>query len=52
MALEKVTYVDGETPITAKNLNEIQEEIISNRQAIEDMKTQGANSGIVNAVVE
>ena len=30
MALVKRTYVDGETIITAQNLNDIQDEIISN----------------------
>ena len=30
MALTKRTYVDGETIITAQNLNDIQDEIISN----------------------
>jgi len=35
MALEKVTYVDGETVIGAKNLNDIQDEIIENAANIE-----------------
>lgn len=36
MALEKVNYVDGETPIEAKNLNDIQDAVIANQQAVED----------------
>lgn len=52
MALEKVEYVDGETVIGAKNLNDIQDEIIANKQAIEDLQKQGASSNIVTAVVE
>lgn len=33
MALSKVTYVDGQTVITAANLNAIQDEIIKYRVA-------------------
>ena len=36
MALNKRTYVDQETVITAQNLNEIQDAIIANEEAIED----------------
>ena len=36
MALEKVTYVDGVTIIGAKNLNEIQDEIILQGQKQEE----------------
>ena len=34
MALNKVTYVDGQTIIGAQNLNNIQDEIIANGNAI------------------
>lgn len=36
MGLVKRTYVDGETVITAENLNAIQDAIIENEEAIED----------------
>ena len=36
MSLVKRTYVDGETVITAENLNDIQDAIIENEEAIED----------------
>ena len=52
MALEKVNYKDGETVITAKNMNQIQDEIIKNKQAIDVLQTQGASSDIVPASVE
>lgn len=52
MALEKVIYEDGKTVISAKNLNQIQDEIIANQQAIEELQTQGASSDIVPASVE
>ena len=52
MALEKVNYEDGKTVIRAKNLNDIQDEIIANQQAIEDLQTQGASTNIVPASVE
>lgn len=52
MAFEKVNYEDGKTVIRAKNLNEIQDELIAAQQEIERLKTQGANTSIVNAVVE
>ena len=35
MSLVKRTYVDGETVITAENLNDIQDAIIENKEAIE-----------------
>ena len=43
MALTKRTYVDGETVITAENLNDIQDEIIANGTAITEKvdKVQG-----------
>ena len=34
MALTKRTYVDGETVITAENLNDIQDAVIDNEQTI------------------
>lgn len=57
MALDKVNYIDGETVIGAKNLNEIQEEIIKNGA---DIKKNGDDlallkaqvSTLVNATVE
>ncbi len=52
MALQKVFYEDGRTVITAENMNQIQDEIISNKQAIEELQTQGASSDIVPASVE
>lgn len=50
MALEKVTYEDGKTVISAKNLNQIQDEIIQNGQELETLKNQVAT--LVNATVE
>lgn len=54
MALEKVNYVDGETPITGKNLNEIQDAVIANQQAVEELqgKTSAPASSLVEATVE
>lgn len=40
MALTKVDYVDGVTTIMAKNLNDIQNEIIANGTAITNQSTQ------------
>lgn len=50
MALEKVTYEEKKTVISAKNLNDIQDEIIANRKDLDDLKNQG--SALVNATVE
>lgn len=50
MALEKVTYEDNKTVITAKNLNEIQDEVIANRQDVEQLKSQV--STLIEATVE
>lgn len=50
MALEKVVYTDGETVITAKNLNDIQDEVIKSGQELETLKSQV--STLVNATVE
>lgn len=52
MALNKRLYKDNETVITADNLNDIQDEIIANQQAIEELQKQGASTNIVNASVE
>ena len=38
MGLVKRTYVDGETVITAENMNAIQDAIIDNEEAIEDQE--------------
>lgn len=40
MALTKVDYVDGVTTIMAKNLNDIQNEVIANGTAITNQSTQ------------
>lgn len=53
MSLVKRTYIDGETVITADNLNDIQDAIIENEEAIEDVETditglQADISGKVN----
>lgn len=50
MALEKVTYEDNKTVITAKNLNDIQDEVIANRQDVEQLKSQV--STLIEATVE
>ena len=50
MALEKVDYKDGETVISAKNLNAIQDEIIANTQEVEALKSQV--SALAEATVE
>lgn len=50
MALEKVVYTDGETVITAKNLNDIQDEVIASRADVEILKSQV--STLVEATVE
>ena len=47
MAFEKLTYVDGETVIPAKNLNDIQDELI--RQA-EEKSTPIATSTVPGKV--
>ena len=39
MALTKVTYTDGVTVIMASNLNNIQDEIIRNGNAISELDT-------------
>ena len=55
MALTKKTYVDGETKITADNLNAIQDEIIANASTIASANTkandaqQVANDALSNA---
>ncbi len=50
MALQKVNYEDNKTVITAKNLNEIQDEVIANRQDVDSLKSQVAT--LVEATVE
>ena len=50
MALEKVDYVDNQTVIRAKNLNDIQDEIIKNGEELETLKNQV--STLANATVE
>ena len=52
MALEKVTYEDNKTVITAKNLNDIQDALIAAQQELATLKAQGTSASIVNAVVE
>ena len=54
MALEKVTYVDGETPIEARNLNAIQDAVIANQRAIEELQenTPTITTSLVEATVE
>lgn len=50
MALQKVNYEDNKTVITAKNLNEIQDEVIATRQDVDNLKSQA--SALVEATVE
>ena len=53
MALRKREYIDGETKITAENLNAIQDEIIANREAIDALQSQAeTQGGIVSASIE
>lgn len=47
MELEKVTYVDKRTPITAKNLNEIQDVIIEMQETIDELQDKLENFFIV-----
>ena len=51
MALEKVTYIDGKTTITAKNLNAIQDEIIRQGNAITELET-GVTEQEMNSAIE
>lgn len=44
MSFEKVNYIDGETVITAKNLNDIQNELTDLKAEVENIK----NGGTVN----
>jgi hypothetical protein len=37
MALNKVNYIDGETVISAENLNDIQDEVIAHGDALGDV---------------
>ena len=53
LALRKREYIDGETKITAENLNDIQDEIIANREAIDALQSQAeTQGGIVSASIE
>ena len=50
MALEKVTYIDNQTVISAENMNAIQDAIIKNEGAIEDLSaTCVVTYNLVNA---
>ena len=51
MALEKVTYIDGKTTITAQNLNAIQDEIIRQGQAITELET-GVTEREMNSAID
>lgn len=50
MSLEKVTYEENVTVISAKNLNDIQDEVIANRQDVDTLKSQV--STLLDATVE
>ena len=52
MALSKVNYVDNQTIITAQNLNDIQNEIIKNTNAIDEIAPRNLldNSDFLNPV--
>ena len=50
MALEKVKYEDKVTVIGAKNLNDMQDEIIANREDVDTLKSQV--STLLEATVE
>lgn len=39
MALNKVSYIDRQTPIAAKNLNDIQDAIIALQSKIDELNT-------------
>lgn len=47
MELKKVNYVDKYTPITAKNLNEIQDVIIEMQETIDELQDKFENFFIV-----
>ena len=47
MELKKVTYVDKRTPITAKNLNEIQDVIIEMQETIDELQETIENFFVV-----
>lgn len=44
MSLQKVAYIDGRTLITAKNLNDIQDNIINNENTIQNVQTAVNNN--------
>lgn len=54
MALEKVTYTQKKTVITAKNLNDIQDAVIDNENAIKELqgKISEPASSLAEATVE
>lgn len=52
MALTKVNYVDGVTTIMAKNLNDIQDEVIANGTAIATQATQISGKADATALDE
>lgn len=47
MELKKVNYVDKLTPITAKNLNEIQDVIIEMQETIDELQDKLENFFII-----
>ena len=53
MGLTKRTYVDGETVITAENLNDIQDAIIENEGAIETLQddVEGLNEDKADIII-
>lgn len=52
MALTKVNYVDGVTTIMAKNLNDIQDEVIANGTAIATQATQISGKANASALAD
>ena len=53
LALTKRTYIDDVTVIPAKNLNEIQDEIIEQGEILETLRAQIApTDDLVNAQIE
>lgn len=50
MALQKVTYEPKKTVITAQNLNDIQDAILANEQAIEELRDKPTE--LVDVTVE
>ena len=50
MALNKRIYTDGETVITAQNMNDIQDAVIANQEDVEALKNHV--STLLEATVE